>query len=60
MNVITTLDEYQQFDDLFVPTLMVQDLGGLQTVRVTIQTVELDAVDPEVFELPAAIRALIR
>jgi hypothetical protein len=60
MNVITTLDEYQQFDDLFVPTLMLQDLGGLQTVRVTIQTVELDAVDPEVFELPAAIRALIR
>lgn len=60
MNVVTTLDEYTQFDDIMVPTRMTQVLGGLQTVRVSIDAVELDSVDPAVFELPAAIQALIR
>lgn len=59
MNAVTTLGEYQTFADILVPTYMLQDLGGLQTIRVTIEAVELDAVDPTVFELPAAIQALI-
>lgn len=60
MNVIMVLREYQQFDDLMAPTLMEQDVGGLQTIRITIQTIELDNVDPAVFDLPPAIQALIR
>lgn len=59
MNVVTTLGEYQQFDDVLVPTLIVQELGPGQTVRISIQSVEHDRVDPSVFELPAAIKALI-
>jgi hypothetical protein len=38
----------------------VQQFGPLQTVRVTIQEVELDSVDPAVFDLPPAIQTLIR
>jgi len=60
MNVVTTLGEYQQFGDLMVPTQMVQDLGGVQSVRVTIQSVEIDSVDPSMFDLPLSIQALIR
>jgi hypothetical protein len=60
MNVVTTLGEYQQFGDVMVPTLTVQQFGPLQTVRVTIQEVELDSVDPAVFDLPPAIQTLIR
>lgn len=60
MNVVTTLGEYQQFGDVMVPTLTVQQFGPLQTVRVSIQSVELDNVDAAVFDLPPAIQTLIR
>lgn len=60
MNAVTTLGDYQSFGDLMVPTSMLQDLGGLQTIRVTIESVELDNVDPAVFALPPAIEALRR
>lgn len=60
MNAVTTLSEYQSFGDLMIPTSMLQDLGGLQTIRVTIEAVELDSVDPAVFALPPAIEALVR
>jgi len=60
MNVVTTTSDYQAFGDLMVPTLMVQELGPLQKVQITIQTMEFDAVDPSVFELPPTIQALIR
>jgi hypothetical protein len=60
MDVVTTLGEYQQFGDVMVPTLTVQQFGPLQTVRVTIQSVEMDSVDPSVFDLPPAIQTLIR
>ena len=59
MNVVTTMGEYQWFDDVMLPTLVAQELGVGQTVRITIQSVEHDNVDPSVFELPAAIKALI-
>lgn len=60
MNVVTTLGEYQQFDDVMVPTLMRQQFGPLQTIRVNVQSVELDSVDPSIFDLPPSIQALIR
>jgi len=60
MDVVTTLSEYQQFGDVMVPTVTVQQFGPLQTVRVSIQQVEMDSVDPSVFDLPPAIRTLIR
>lgn len=60
MNVATVFEEYQQFGDVTMPTRMVQELGELQKVQITIETVEMDTVDPTVFDLPAAIQALIR
>lgn len=59
MNVVSTLGDYQQFGDVMVPTLIVQELGPGQTVQITVESVEHDNVDPSVFELPAAIKALI-
>ena len=59
MNVVSTVGEYQRFDDVMVPTSVLQRLGPGQTVQITIQSVEHDNVDPSVFELPAAIKALI-
>lgn len=59
MNVVTTLGDYQQFGDVMVPMVVVQELGPGQTVHITIQSVEHDSVDPSVFELPAAIKTLV-
>ncbi len=59
MNIVTTRGEYKQFGDVMVPTLVVQEVGPGQTVKMTVQSVDHDNVDPSVFELPAAIKALI-
>lgn len=60
MNVVTTLGDYQQVGDLLVPMSLEQDLSGLQTVRVSVESATFDSVDPAVFALPAAIQALMR
>jgi len=60
MNVSTVIEDYQQFDDVFAPTRIIQEVGPGQTLAVNIETIEFDTVDPTVFDLPAAIQALIR
>lgn len=60
MNVVSAFDDYQQVRDVLVPMSLEQDLSGLQTYRVSIESMELDNVDPAVFDLPASIQALIR
>ncbi len=59
MNVVSTMGEYQRFDDVMVPTSILQELGPGQKVQITIESVEHDNVAPSIFELPAAIKALI-
>lgn len=60
MHVVTTLGDYRQVEDVMVPMSLEQSLSGLQTVRVSIESVEFDTVDATAFELPASIQALIR
>lgn len=59
INVVTYLREYGDFAGVMLPVTMVQEMGPGQTLRLTIQAVDYDDVDPAVFELPAAIRALL-
>ncbi len=60
VNVRAFASEYKQFDDIMVPTKIVQELGPGQTVQLTISSMEYDNVDPSMFALPASIEALIR
>ena len=60
LNVVTVLENYQEFGDLMVPTRMTQELGPGQTIQVTIDSIEFDNVEASVFDLPAAIKALIQ
>jgi hypothetical protein len=50
---------YRRFGPLLVPTTLHQRIMGTSQT-VTLEAVEFDTVDPEVFALPPAIRALIR
>ncbi len=57
---IAIFDDYKPFDGVLLPTLekyFVQDTGIEETWR--IETVELDAVDETVFDLPEKIRELL-
>jgi hypothetical protein len=44
---------------VMVPTTIKQSVSGIDIV-ITITSVELDKVEPSVFELPAEIKALIK
>lgn len=60
LNVVTYLREYQDFDGIMLPVSMLQEMGPGQSIQVTVRTVEYNSVDPAVFELPAAIKTLLR
>ena len=55
----TSLSEYKKFGDLLQPTVVKQAASGTQIV-ITFTDMQFDKVDPAVFELPAAIKALIK
>jgi hypothetical protein len=55
----TTFSEYKKFDDILQPTVVKQSAMGAEIIM-TISAIEYDKVDPSVFELPAAIKALIK
>lgn len=54
-----TASDYQKFGDLLHPATTKVNVMSVQQV-LTIVTVEYDKVDPAVFELPAAIKALMK
>lgn len=59
MPTTTTLGDYKKFGALLQPTSMVQSaMGFSQNVRIT--SYEYDVVPASAFELPAAIKALIK
>ena len=60
VNVVMFIQDYQQFEDIMVPTKIVQEVGTGQTVQVSLETIEFDNLDPAMFDLPASIQALIR
>jgi hypothetical protein len=51
--------DYRKFGNLLHPATMKQQFGPIEQVM-TIATVEYDTVQPAVFELPQAIKALIK
>jgi hypothetical protein len=59
IEVTSTTTDYKKFGNVMMPTTIKQSVSGINVV-VTITTVELDKVDPAVFELPAEIKALIK
>jgi hypothetical protein len=53
------IDDYREFGGLRIPTRVVQRMAGLEQV-LTIEQMEVDTVDPAVFDPPAEIRALLK
>ena len=51
--------DYKKFGKLTQATSMTQQMMGMEQ-KMTLTSVEFDKVDPAVFELPAAIKALIK
>jgi hypothetical protein len=59
VKVTISYGDYKKFADLMVPTTMKQSTMGVEQV-LTFTSVEFDNVPPSIFELPAAIKALIK
>jgi len=53
------LREYKEMGGVMQPTLIVQKMGP-QEFSVKITEVSYDEIDPSVFELPAAVQALVK
>ncbi|MGH9308166.1 MAG: hypothetical protein ACRD1U_02245, partial [Vicinamibacterales bacterium] len=51
--------DYRKFGDLLQPATLKQQIGPVQQVM-TVAAVEYDTVQPAVFELPPAIKALVK
>lgn len=59
IDVVTLMDGYRETGGVLVATRIRQQMLGQEQVM-TLDTIEYDVVEPSVFELPEAIRALIR
>lgn len=55
----SVLSDYKKFGDILQPATMKQTASGAQ-INMTFTEMVYDKVDPTVFELPAAIKALIK
>ena len=49
----------KKFGNLLQPTVMKQSTSGVEIIT-TFTSIEYDKVDPAVFELPPAIKALVK
>ena len=58
IEVLSRLEDYQQFGELMLPTVMTQSMMGQQQVM-RIGDVEIGEIDLSLLELPAAIQTLI-
>ena len=59
LKVKQTSADYRKFGNLMHPTRATVDVMNIQQL-ITISSVEYDKVDPAVFELPAAIKGLVK
>lgn len=59
ISATSTLREYKKFADILQPTVVTQSAMGAEFIM-TITSIEYDKVDSAVFELPAAIKALVK
>ena len=58
-SMTTTFLNYKKFSNMLVPTTVRQTTAGIETV-ITVLAVEFDTVPPGTFDLPPAVRALVR
>lgn len=59
MASIVTHRDYRKFGKLLIPATQKLSTMGVDQI-LTVESIEYDSVDPKVFELPAAIKALIK
>jgi len=59
ISIVTTIRDYKELDGLTQPTSMIQKIGPNE-VDITFDTVSHDKIDDTVFELPDAIKGLIK
>lgn len=59
VSVTSSVSEYKKFGDLLHPTVLKQTASGVQFIM-TFTSIEYDKVDSSVFDLPAAIKALVK
>ena len=59
ISVTSAVSDYKKFGDLLQPTTMKQTTSGVEIVT-TFTSIEYDKVDHSVFELPPAIKALVK
>jgi hypothetical protein len=59
ISATSAVSEYKKFGDLLHPTVLKHTVSGVQIIT-TFTSIEFNTVEPAVFELPAAIKALIK
>lgn len=59
ISATNAVSEYKKFGDLLQPTVMKQTFSGVQIIM-TFTSIEFNTAEPAVFELPTAIKALIK
>jgi hypothetical protein len=59
ISVTSSVSDYKKFGNLLQPTVMKQSTSGVEIIT-TFSSIEYDKVDATVFELPAAIKALLK
>jgi hypothetical protein len=59
VNVSTTIGDYKKVGDVTMPTRISQKMAGIEQVM-TMDQIEFDTVQDDVFELPKEIKALIK
>ena len=59
VTMTTALSDYKKFGAIMQPTTLTQSLMGAKIVM-TVTSVEVNDVDPSVFDLPAEIKAIVK
>ena len=59
VSVTSIQSDYKKFGDLMQPTVLKQKVMGIEQIM-TFTTIEYDVVEPAAFEMPPAIKALIK
>lgn len=59
VSVTSIQSEYKKFGDIMQSTVLKQKIMGIEQIM-TFSTIEYDVVDPAAFEIPAAVKALIK
>jgi zinc protease len=59
VSVVAIQTDYKKFGDIMFPTTIKQKMMGMEQIM-TLTSIEHDVVDPTVFEMPPAVKALVK